>query len=47
MSSRFCIRESLIKTLKSKRIVIEMYAYSLHSKDYKELFQAKQITIKI
>jgi hypothetical protein len=47
LSSKFCTRESLTKTLKSKRIVIEMYAYSLHSKDYKELFRAKQTTIKI
>lgn len=47
MSSKFCTRESLIKTLKSKKIVIEMYAYSLLSKDYKELFLVKWITIKI
>jgi hypothetical protein len=47
LSNKFCIRESLIKTLKNKRIVIEMCAYNLLSKGYKELFRAQQTTIKI
>lgn len=47
MSSKFCTRESLIKTIKSKRTVIEMYAYNLLSKGFKESLLAQQITIKI
>jgi hypothetical protein len=47
LSSKFCTKESLIKTIESKRTVIETCAYNLLSKGFKESFLAQQITIKI